>query len=69
LEIDLGIKKSKHTSITPHSYFLLKIIITMGASTALPTKQAPPNFQAFSLSLVRAYTLIIRNIIYNELRI
>jgi hypothetical protein len=62
------VERNRHTSMNPQSYFFLKIIITIGARTAEPTKHAPPNFQAFSLSLVRAYTLIIRNMMYNELR-
>jgi hypothetical protein len=51
----------KQTSTKPHSYFVLKINITIGAPTALPTKHTPPSFHAFSLSLVRAYTLSIIN--------
>jgi hypothetical protein len=59
------------TSLNPHPgfpSFFLKINITIGAKTALPTKLAAPNFHAFSLSRVLAYTRIIRSKMYKELR-
>lgn len=54
------ISRNKFTSIKPQPYFFSKIIIAIGANTALPTKHNPPSFQAFSLSLVLAYTLNIK---------
>ena len=38
----------------------LKMVYQKGAMTTLPSRQYMPNFHAFSLSRVRAYTLVIR---------
>lgn len=52
--------RNELTSMKPQPYFLSKIIIAIGANTALPTKHNPPSFHAFSLSRVLAYTLNIK---------
>jgi len=61
-------RRGKQTSIHPQYLDFLKIIIINGAPTALPTRHAAPNFHAFSRSLVRAYTLSIKNRMYTLLR-
>jgi hypothetical protein len=49
----------------PFTHFL-KSKNQNGAMMRLPTKQYMPNFHAFSRSRVRAYTLLIKNIMYRE---
>lgn len=44
----------------------LKIRYQNGAMTTLPNRQYMPNFHDFSRSRVRAYTLVIKKMIYND---
>lgn len=44
----------------------MKMAATTGALTMEPSKLQSPIFHAFSRSLVRAYTLVIRNTIYSD---
>jgi hypothetical protein len=37
-----------------------------GVATRLPRRQSVPNFHAFSRSRVRAYTLVMRMMIYSD---
>jgi hypothetical protein len=45
---------------------LPKIRYQIGAMTMLPRRQYMPNFQAFSRSRVRAYTLVIKKMMYRD---
>lgn len=47
----------------------LKMRYQKGAMTTLPSRQYIPNFHAFSLSLVRAYTLVIKKMMYSDERV
>ena len=51
----------KLTSQKDHSSFFMNMSIAKGASSSEPPRHAPPNFQAFSRSLVRGNTLIMMN--------
>lgn len=47
----------------------LKVRYQKGVMTRLPSRQYMPNFQAFSRSLVRAYTLVMRKMMYRDDRV
>jgi len=47
----------------------LKMRYQNGVMQMAPARQYRPNFHAFSLSRVRAYTLVIKKMMYNEDRV